>query len=59
MMISLASNDISSKSDPRFSVNFDLAGSLIESSEGDALWPLLVSLGGLLSSSADDLINNQ
>ena len=59
MMISLASNDISSKSDPRLSVNFDLAGSLIESSEGDALWPLLVSLGGHLSSSADDLINNQ
>ena len=41
------------------SVNFDLAGSLIDSSEGDALWPLLVSLGGLLSSSANDLINNQ
>ena len=44
-----------------FSVNFDLAGSLIDSSEGDALWPLLVSLGGLLkfSSSDDALINNQ
>ena len=44
-----------------FSVNFDLAGSLIDSSEGDALWPLLVSLGELLkfSSSDDDLINNQ
>ena len=51
-MISLASNDISSKSDPRFSVNFDLAGSLIDSSEGDALWPLLVSLGGLLKLSS-------
>ena len=50
-----------SKSDPRFSVNFDLAGSLIDSSEGDALWPLLVSLGGLLKllSSDDVLINNQ
>ena len=46
---------------PPFSVNFDLAGSLIESSEGDALWPLLVSLGGLLKllSSDDVLIVNQ
>ena len=52
MTVSFASNDISSKSDPRFSVNFDLAGSLIDSSEGDALWPLLVSLGGLLKLSS-------
>ena len=44
-----------------FSVNFDLAGSLIDSSEGDALWPLLVSLGEFLkfSSSDDVLIYNQ
>ena len=50
MTVSFAINDILTMTS--FSVNFDLAGSLIDSSEGDALWPLLVSLGGLLKLSS-------
>ena len=54
MTVSFAINDILTMTS--FSVNFDLAGSLIDSSEGDALWPLLVSLGELLKFSSSQAL---